>query len=256
MHVPIAADVAGLSAGSLSALVHSAPRPGADCQETCKNKFRITGKGFGEEEAQVRQTLPRKTPWSALAFTAERRKHEYHITIPEHCFLQIYATVQSDTALHSFWSDPFTTKAADNILTNPAAQPCLSRQIYMHRTPYTSACFELDLQNKMHYVLMQHTIISTAGDLIVKNVLKPSSFFFTCVILTICAWEQMCYISVLPWSLKLNIWSAHFEPEHCSLPQHTISQKFKETNDLYYIKWHFSGYCQSQATMAAENDGR
>lgn len=146
-------------------------------QEVCKNKFKITWEGLKKEEAEIIQALARKTLWSSLAFTAEERlKHEYY----DSWMLLCLADLRSGTIpLTLFWSDPIYMKAADNILTNSAAQPCLCRWIYVHITPYTSALFKLDLKSKWHYVLKQWKYISASVIWLLKILLKPLSILFT-----------------------------------------------------------------------------
>lgn len=132
------------------------------------------------EETEVVQALTLKTPWSTLAFTAEERlKHEYC----DPWILLCLADLHSGTiTLTLFWSDPIYMKAAGNILTNSAAQPCLCRWIYMYITPYTSALFKLDLKSKWHYVLKQWKYISTSVIWLLKRVLKPlSSLLLLCL---------------------------------------------------------------------------
>lgn len=130
---------------SPSTLAHSVLMAGNYFEEACKNKFKITWEGLREEEAEVRQT-PCKQPEHLEQ--RGRWKHDHGITIPQYCFLQMYAIVQSETTLTSFWSDPIHTKAAGNILTNSAAQTCLFRWIHMHIMPYTPAFLKLALQSK------------------------------------------------------------------------------------------------------------
>lgn len=159
------------------------------------------------------------------SFTAqERLKHEYY----DSWILLCLADLRSGTiTLTLFWSDPVYMKAAGNILTNWAAQPCLCRWIYMHITHYTSAFFKLDLKSKWHYELKQWKYISVSVILKLKKLLKPLSIFFTS---TVPENKRVQFHIALVAQIKHLIntfWTRAF-----LFFQHSIFQKFRETDNL------------------------
>lgn len=186
-------------------------------QEVCKNKFKITWEGLKKEEAEIIQALTLKTLRSTLAFTAEERlKHEYY----DSWMLLCLADLRSGTiTLTLFWSDPIYMKAAGNILTNSAAQPCFCRWIYVHITPHTSALFKLDLKSKWHHVLKQWKYISAS----VIWLLKTSWNLCLSSLLLLCLGTDV-FSSILLWLLRSRTWSAPFELEHCSFFQLPFSK--------------------------------